>query len=124
MTGLEPPSQRSGWYAVRCVFESKWPPPQPGDPNLYEERVTIWQAASVDDAIALAEAEAEEYAESIAEAPSPHRGLAQAYILSDTPQHGAEVFSLIRSSQLDATTTLTPSSIQVQSVMARSSRAA
>jgi hypothetical protein len=91
----------SAWYAVRCIFRSAWPPDEPTtDVRHYEERITLWQAESADDAIALAEVEAEQYAGAIAEAPSEYLGLAQAYALSDPPTHGAEVYSLIRDSSL------------------------
>ncbi|MEU9944059.1 hypothetical protein [Streptomyces lavendulae] len=42
------------WYGVRCAFE--W---TTRDGRSYEERITLWQAASADEAIAVAEAEAE-----------------------------------------------------------------
>jgi hypothetical protein len=64
----------------------------------YEERITLWQAATAEDAIELAEADAEEYAEILG---SEYVGLAQSYRLSDVPGHGAEIFSLIRRSTLD-----------------------
>ena len=44
--------------------------------------------------------EAREYAATIPEAPDTYLGLAQAYRLVDEPGHGAEVFSLIRRSDL------------------------
>ena len=68
MTWLQSLAPSSGWYAVRCIFESNWPPPEAGETQVYEERITIWKASSMDDAIALAEAEADEYAEAIADA--------------------------------------------------------
>ena len=46
-----------GWYSVRCVFAV-------GD-GMLEERITVWEAASDDEAIALAENEATEYADGI-----------------------------------------------------------
>jgi hypothetical protein len=70
----------------------------------YEERITLWRAANLDDAIALAEADAEEYADTL---ESEYVGLAQAYHLAETPNHGAEVFSLIRRSVLDPESYLT-----------------
>jgi hypothetical protein len=84
----------SQWYTVRCVFQS-----DADDGFAYEERVTLWQAASFDQAISLAEAEASEYA---AHVQVKYVGLAQAYLLSDpdSPISGAEVFSLVRDSDL------------------------
>ena len=88
------------WYAVRCVFRSAWAETSEGlppDVHLYEERMTLWQASSLEEAIALAEAEALEYADEEDE----YLDLAQAFKLFDDPSHGAEVFSLMRSSRLE-----------------------
>jgi hypothetical protein len=87
------------WYGVRLVFRVL----NSADP-LYEERITIWRAASFDHAISLAEVEAADYA-----APDlglfEYVGLAQAFktfIPNESPQSGDEVFSLMRGSELDA----------------------
>lgn len=88
------------WYAVRCVFRSAWTVAEHADTpeeQLYEERITLWQATSLEEAIALAEAEAIEYAGDEDE----YLEIAQAYQLYDAPTHGAEIFSLMRSSVLD-----------------------
>ena len=87
----------SGWVSVRCLFRTHF-----GDQQVYEERVTLWHEADVDRAIELAEAEAQEYA---AAGSTPgeeveYLGLAQAYLLDDEPGHGAEVFSLMRTSPI------------------------
>lgn len=104
MANLERPGQLSGWYAVRCLFESTWPAIEQAEPShRYEERITLWRAASIDEAIALAETEAEDYAKTVVGAPGPYLGLAQGCELEDEPGHGAEVFSLMRSSDLDST---------------------
>ncbi len=72
---------------------------------MYEERLTLWRAEGFDEAIALAEGEALGYA---AEQPGMEFvGLAQAYRLFDEPGHGAEVFSLVRVSELDPPAYLT-----------------
>jgi len=91
-------SDEAQWYTVRCIFRSD----SDGDGFLYEERVTLWHAKDLDDAIALAEAEAAEYAENI---EAEYLGLAQAYFLpdSDPPTSSAEVFSLVRESDLAPT---------------------
>ena len=48
-------------YSVRCIF--RWGPRQDQKAkHLYEERITLWQAESIDHAIELAEQEAEVYA--------------------------------------------------------------
>jgi hypothetical protein len=92
----------SGWFAVRCLFrKSRVPTTDPGG-HGYEERITLWRASNIDEAIAKAETEALDYASIIKEAPDEYLGLAQAYALGDSPdQEGAEVFSLIRDSTLD-----------------------
>jgi hypothetical protein len=85
------------WFAVRCLFRHEAPD---GAPNpLYEERITLWRAASFDEAIALAESDAAEYATNV---EADYLGLAQAYWTDDEPRHGAELFSLMRSSDLPA----------------------
>ena len=88
----------TAWYSVRCVFAVGWPPEAVGE--TYEERITIWQARSAEEAILRAEAEALEYAAIIEESPSTYIGLAQSYRLSDELTDGAEVFSLMRDSKL------------------------
>ena len=99
-----------GWYSVRCVFQwNSWE----GAP--FGERTTLWQAESLQAAIALAEAEATEYG---ADNGGAYLHLAQGYALgSDTaPTQGSEVFSLLRDSgltaadHLDARHYLTPGS--------------
>jgi hypothetical protein len=78
------------WFGVRCVF---------ADPEgTYEERVTLWQADSFDEAVLLAESEATEYA---ADVGSVFLGFAQAYVMAEPPGNGVEVFSLLRDSDLD-----------------------
>jgi hypothetical protein len=86
------------WYAVRCVFTVDWPPEAAG--KTYEERITLWLADSADEAIERAEAEAERYAAEIDDAPSTYLGLAQSFHLFDAPADGAEIFSLMRDSEL------------------------
>ncbi|MCW2601424.1 MAG: hypothetical protein JWM02_3253 [Frankiales bacterium] len=91
---------QTSWYAVRCVFRSMWTETPdgvtPGE-QLYEERITLWQATSLEEAIALAEADALDYADDTDE----YLEICQAYQLDDGPKHGAEVFSLMRSSRLE-----------------------
>jgi len=91
------------WFAVRCILRMDGLAEVEGTDEsiLYEERVTLWRAESVDAAVTLAEDEAREYAAVLP--PAEYLGLAQSYELADTPGHGAEVFSLVRESQLLAT---------------------
>lgn len=83
-------------YSVRCLFRWRSRPGQAAA-YLYEERITLWSASGLDEAIALAEQEAGTYADEGIE----YLGLAQAYALVDTlAGHGVEVFSLLRDSDL------------------------
>ena len=66
---------------------------------MYEERITLWRARDFEHAIELAEAEAARYCEDLGDVR--YAELAQAYELDDDPsEQGAEVFSLIRDSEL------------------------
>ena len=88
------PEQNDRWYAVRSLFSDT-----EGPEGAYEERITLWQAVDLDDALARASAEAVEYAE-FAGVTYLHE-FAQSYPLADAPpRDGAEVFSLTRSSAL------------------------
>jgi hypothetical protein len=84
-----------GWYGVRCVF--RW---SHEEERLYEENVTLWRAASFDAAIAKAEAEALAYA---ATCDGRYLDFAQAYFIGEDASigEGTEVFSLMRTSDLD-----------------------
>ena len=92
-------SSGKDWFAVRCIFEVYPKDRETGESGTYEERVTVWQARSFDEAIADAEADADSYAETVG---SRFLGLSQAYQLDEPVGHGAEVFSLMRDSALSA----------------------
>jgi hypothetical protein len=77
------------WYSVRCLLRF----PQ----DVYEERITLWEAASFDVAIERAEAEVADY---VKDSDGEYIGLAQAFHLFDPPADGMEVFSLLRESDL------------------------
>jgi hypothetical protein len=86
-------AEAQDWYSVRCIFKA-------GDRSAYEERITLWRADSIDDAIRLAEIEASEYGGDVGWS---YVGLAQAYELkAESVGNGSEVFSLIRNSSLQA----------------------
>jgi hypothetical protein len=93
-----PRTSTQTWFAVRCVIHHP-------DLAVYEERLTLWRAQDFDEAIGLAEAEARDYAQGLNAAS--YAGLAQAYQLYDQPDHGAEIFSLMRESTLPAAEYLT-----------------
>lgn len=42
------------WYGVRCVFRHR-------ELGVYEERLTLWRASSLDEAVSRGELEAHEY---------------------------------------------------------------
>jgi hypothetical protein len=88
------PEQENRWYAVRSLFYVR----EDAD-SAYEERITLWQAADLDDALTRAAAEAAEYAEFAGVTYLSE--FAQSYPLADAPpRDGVEVFSLTRSSGL------------------------
>jgi hypothetical protein len=80
------------WYTVRCLFGA-----ERDQGFVYEERMTLWCTDSFDNAIALAEKEAATYA---AASQVEYLDLAQVCKLPGHPTSGAEVFSLVRDSQL------------------------
>ncbi len=84
-------------YSVRCIF--RWAPrPDQKAKHLYEERITLWQASSIDQAIELAEEEAAAYASDGDE----FLCYSQAYALDESiPASGVEIFSLLRESDLE-----------------------
>jgi hypothetical protein len=87
-------------YSVRSVI--RWAPrPDQSKKFIYEERITAWNAESLDAAIELAESEAKEYAD---DKDFEALDLFQGYWLFDEidliPQ-GSEIFSLLRESDLD-----------------------
>ena len=98
------PEEHNRWYAVRSLFRAEpshdFSPPGLGDgESAFEERITLWQAASLEDALDKAGTEAAEYAEFAGATYLSDFG--QAYHLADAPpRDGAEVFSLIRYSAL------------------------
>ncbi|UUU24024.1 hypothetical protein [Streptomyces sp. DSM 40750] len=77
------------WFGVRGVFRHR-------QLGVYEERVTIWKAGSMDEAIERAEAEAIEYCSYLDEVE--YVRYAEAYQFDGVPEDGAEVFSLMRES--------------------------
>jgi hypothetical protein len=80
------------WFSVRCIFRG-CDDRQTG----YEERITVWRATSFEEAVGLAEADSRDYAKLVG---NRYLGLAQAYRMAEEIGHGAEVYSLIRDSEL------------------------
>ncbi|MFG2816009.1 hypothetical protein [Streptomyces sp. NPDC048410] len=79
------------WYGVRCVFRHR-------PLGVYEERVTLWTAHSLDEAIGRAETEAREYCDMLEGVE--YANFAEAFRIGDVPGEGVEVFSLMRESEL------------------------
>ena len=85
-------------FSVRCIF--RWKPRRDQvRKHLYEERITLWKASDIDEAIALAEEEARAYASDSGE---EYLEFCQAYALvEESEANGIEVFSLLRDSDLE-----------------------
>ena len=79
------------WFGVRTVFLHRSSPAQ-----VYEERINVVQAESQDDAIVKAETIAKEHADEAAE----FLDYVDVFEMFDELADGAEVFSLIRESDL------------------------
>lgn len=90
------------WYAVRLVLRrldaDDYVDLAP-DELVYEETIRLVQATSHDNCLDVAEklvqAEAKEYGYFI------YTGYSEGFRLFDPPEHGAEVYSTLRSSKLD-----------------------
>ncbi|GGW84847.1 hypothetical protein GCM10010350_81890 [Streptomyces galilaeus] len=78
------------WFGVRSIFRHRLL-------GVYEERVTIWNAGSIDEAIKRAEMEAVEYYSDLDEVE--YVRFSEAYAFDGVPEDGAEVFSLMRESK-------------------------
>ncbi len=84
-------------FSVRCIFRWDTRPDQKAK-YLYEERITLWQASSLEQALNLAEKEASTYGSGDME----YLGFLQAFALFDLiPASSIEVFSLLRESDLE-----------------------
>ena len=86
-------------YSFRCLF--LWPARQDQTTTyVYEERITLWRAAGLDEASLLAEDEAKSYAR---DNDFELLDFWQLYWLVDAvTENGIEVFSLLRGSNLAA----------------------
>ena len=92
--------QVDSWFAVRCHFRHLHRGST--SPQRYEERITLWRAADVNEAIALAEREALNYAH---EMESEYLNSCSAFHLFDSGfgVSGKEVFSEMRLGDLGPT---------------------
>jgi hypothetical protein len=83
------------WFSARTIYEHD----KPGD-GLFEERIVLIRAADFDEAFRRAEEEAKSYAEAVG---GTYTGYASLYELAEEEiGDGAEVFSLMRDSDLPA----------------------
>ena len=87
------------WYSVKCIFIHDELSGDNGE-VMYEERIVVLKAGSLDEAIALGETEALEYAEG--DGTVHYAGFISAYHLFEKElADGAEVYSLMRLSNLN-----------------------
>jgi hypothetical protein len=88
---------RGDWFGVRCwlLFEAGALDPERG--QVYEERVTIWRAGTLEDARERATAEADMYA---GEVGAIRIDYVETYRMFDEPGEAAEVWSAMRDSWL------------------------
>lgn len=88
--------EKKSWFGAKCVFA--YPSGSLADEQLYEERVILLKAIDFDEAIALAEKEARSYATSCI-----YTGFVNVFQISAHEiVEGTEVYSLMRSSELDS----------------------
>jgi hypothetical protein len=88
------------WYSVKCLFYHPTRKSASED-FLYEERVTLWKAATFEEAHRFAEREASQYAE---EAKCVFVASTDSFHLFDKElQSGSEVYSTMRGSNLQPT---------------------
>ena len=83
------------WFSARTVYEHD----KPGD-GLFEERIVVFRAADFDEALVRAEAEASAYAEAVSCVFTGYISVFE--MVEETLSDGAEVFSLMRDSDLGA----------------------
>ena len=87
------------WYAARCLFRHGALKGTARRKHVYEERIVLVRAGSDREAIRLAERDARKYAGQ--DAATTYLNYVETYHLFETSiRTGAEVFSLLRSSNL------------------------
>jgi hypothetical protein len=89
------------WFGAKTLY--CWRPTaevNAEDEHLHEERVVLLRARDLDDALVRGEVAAEQYARDLEHAE--YLGFIDVYEISDDILDGAEVYSLLRSSPLDA----------------------
>lgn len=91
--------KKEPWYAARCVFRHYKVTPIHDCKYVYEERIILVRAEDMEQAIRIAEKEAREYAAK----DSEYLGYVNIFHLFESiVDHKMEVYSLMRSSDLEA----------------------
>ena len=92
-------SDEQPWYSVKCVFKHDYLSRQHGE-VVYEERIVVLKASSLDEAIALGEVEANAYAGD--KGTVHYTGFISAFHMFERKlANRAEVYSLMRQSNMD-----------------------
>lgn len=86
------------WYAAKCIFQHDGLSSEEGQ-TVYEERVILLRADSFEEAIALGEAEAQDYAQKVGDARYCDF-ITVFHLFPSSVGHGTEVYSLMRRSPL------------------------
>ena len=90
-----------GWFGAKIIYRWRLVAGVNAEgEHLYEERVTLLRARDLADALARGEALAQEYARG--REGIEYLGFIDVYEISDDIGDGAEVYSLLRTSPLDA----------------------
>ena len=87
------------WYGARTVYNAY--PNRVSDTKIYEERIIVLLATSSDEAIKVAEEEANNYAKDFGMLYLGYVNVFQ--LLEETIKNKSEVYSLLRESNLDST---------------------
>jgi hypothetical protein len=89
------------WFGAKTIY--RWRPVAGANAegeHLYEERVVLLRARDLADALVRGEVAAEQYARDLEH--GEYLGFIDVYEISDDILDGAEIYSLLRSSPLDA----------------------
>ena len=88
------------WYSAKCIFEHDGLA-QGAEETVYEERVVLLRANSIDEALDLGEAEAREYADSIGNDSICYVGFISAFRANETEiTDRMEVYAMMRQTEL------------------------
>ena len=90
------------WYSVKGLF--RWYMKKDGSTDRMEERVVLFEACSFDEALDLAETEAQSYCEpdETANFAIEPVGWWEAYQIGENPASGVEIFSRLARTRLES----------------------